>query len=170
MKRTRFIWFVIIGLMAALALTGCQAQRKPAPGGQTTPAPTTPAPSAPAPTLNKPTALPTNPTEMNKLSESLAREAARVKGVNKATVVLTGNTAMVGLDLKAGADAKKVKSEVADAVKRSNNLIKNVLVSTDPELNTRLVNISKGIAQGKPIDTFTREIDQLRNRLSPSTR
>jgi YhcN/YlaJ family sporulation lipoprotein len=107
---------------------------------------------------------------MSKMADSLAREAAKVNGVSKATVVLSYNTALVGLDLKPGADANTVKAEVGNVIKRANNMIKNVLVSTDPELNTRLVNISRGIAQGKPVDTFTKEIDQLRNRLSPTAK
>ncbi|MCL5057753.1 MAG: YhcN/YlaJ family sporulation lipoprotein [Actinobacteria bacterium] len=163
MKRSRLIWLLILGLFVSLAFTGCQAQRKPAPGAPGTG-------TAPAPTANNPTALPTNPNEMAKLSDSLAKEAAKVKGVNKATVVLTFNTALVGLDLKSGADANTVKSEVGSVIKKSNNLIKNVLVSTDPELNSRLVRISRGIAQGKPVDTFTKEIDEIRSRLSPTAK
>lgn len=163
MKSSRLIWLLILGLLVSLAFTGCQAQRKPVPGAPG-------AGTAPAPTANNPTALPTNPTEMAKMSDSLAKEAAKVEGVNKATVVLTLNTALVGLDLKPGADANTVKSEVGSVIKKSNNLIKNVLVSTDPELNSRLVRISRGIAQGKPVDTFTKEIDEIRSRLSPTAK
>lgn len=157
MKRSRLIWLLILGLFASLVFTGCQAQRKPAP-------------TTPAPTANNPSTLPTNPTEMVKLSDRLAGEAAKVNGVNKATVVLSFNTALVGVDLKPGADANTVKSEVGSVIKKSNNLIKNVLVSTDPELNSRLVRISRGIAQGKPVDTFASEINEIRNRLSPTAR
>ncbi|HBV95951.1 MAG: hypothetical protein JL50_04865 [Peptococcaceae bacterium BICA1-7] len=168
MKRSSLIWLLIVGLFASLVFTGCQAQRKPAPGAPGNGS--IPAPTTPGPTANNPSTLPTNPNEMTKMADGLAQEASKVNGVNKATVVLTFNTAMVGVDLKPGADPNTVKSEVGSVVKKSNNMIKNVLVSTDPELNSRLLKISRGIAQGKPVDTFTKEIDEIRNRLSPTAK
>ncbi|MHB8158207.1 MAG: YhcN/YlaJ family sporulation lipoprotein [Desulfocucumaceae bacterium] len=159
MKRSKLFYLLAVGLIASMPLVGC-ALKKPAPQ----------APATPSPTAQSPSRTPTNPTEMSKMSAGLAQEAAKVKGVNKAAVVLTFNTAIVGVDLKTGADANAVKSEVATVIKKSNNLIKNVLVTTDPELNSRLVRISQGIAEGRPADSFDKEITELRDRLSPTVR
>ncbi|MFZ5649829.1 MAG: YhcN/YlaJ family sporulation lipoprotein [Bacillota bacterium] len=151
---------ILLSVFVLTAMLGCPAQRKPL-GEGNPPAPTAPAPQRP---------LPTAPNESSQLADALAAEAVKVQGVNKATVVLTGSTALVGVDLKPGADANTVKDGVAKAVKSANNQIANVLVSTDPELNSRLVRISKGIAEGRPISAFSSEITEIIKRLSPSAR
>lgn len=164
MKISRLPAVLLIGVLVLLASLGCTAQRKPNPspqGGVNPPGPTAPAPTAP---------LPTNPTAANRLAQGLAGEALKVQGVDKATVVLTGSTALVGVNLKPGADANTVKNEVAGVVQKADNRIKNVLVSTDPELNQRIVRISKGVAEGRPISGFAKEIDELIKRLSPTAK
>lgn len=160
-KINRLFSLLIIGLLVLLASIGCSPQRRPEIGQGNPPAPTAPAPSAP---------LPTNPTQSNLLAEKLAAEAIRVNGVDRATVVLTGSTAIVGCNLKPGADANKVKNEVANVVKGADNRVKNVLVSTDPELNQRIVRISKGLARGRPISAFSNEVSELLKRLSPAAK
>lgn len=149
---------VLIVAFAVAALVGCSPQKRPL-GQGNPPAPTAPAPERP---------LPNAPNESARLADALATEAVKVQGVNSATVVLTGNTALVGVDLKPGADANTVKTGVVNTVKNANNQVKNVLVSTDPELNTRLVRISRGIGEGRPISAFADEINEIIKRLSPS--
>lgn len=156
-KRSLFAT-VLLSLFVVMALLGCPAQKKPL-GEGNPPAPTAPAPQRP---------LPNAPNESAQLADALAAEAVKVPDVNKATVVLTGGTALVGVDMKPGADANAVKDGVAKAVKNANNQVANVLVSTDPELNSRLVRISKGIAEGRPISAFSAEISEIIKRLSPS--
>lgn len=161
MKAKKWIGLLAVGILVLTAALGCSAQRKPNLGQGNPPAPTAPAPSTP---------LPTNPTESNTLAQRLASEAQKVNGVESATVVLTGSTALVGVNLRPGADAVAVKSEVASAIKRADNRVKNALVSTDPELNQRIIQIGKGIAGGRPISAFAREVDEILKRLSPSSR
>ncbi|MFZ5633572.1 MAG: YhcN/YlaJ family sporulation lipoprotein [Bacillota bacterium] len=164
MKVSRLPAVVLIGSLVLLASLGCTPQRRPDMGSQgqgNPPAPTAPAPARP---------LPTNPAESNRLAEGLAGEALKVQGVDKATVVLTGSTALVGVNLKSGADPNTVKKEVTRVIQKADNRIKNVLVSTDPELNQRIVRISKGVAEGRPISGFSREISELIKRLSPTAR
>lgn len=150
---------VVVGLLVFLTAAGCQALRKPDVGQGNRPAPTAPAPNVP---------LPTNPTESNRLAQSLVAEVINVQGVETAAVVLTGSTALVGVSLEPGTDAAAAKGQVGDVIKRSDNRIKNVLVTTDPELNRRIENISSGVARGRPIGAFTNEIRELLKRLSPS--
>lgn len=161
MRINRLPVLLIAGLLVLLVSLGCAPKKKPEMGPGNPPAPTAPAPSAP---------LPTNPTQSNLLAEKLAAEAVKVKGVDRATVVLTGSTAIVGCNLKPGADANTVKSEVANVVKGADKRVKNVLVSTDPELNQRIVRISKGLAEGRPISGFSREISELLKRLTPTAK
>lgn len=161
MKIKRLISLLLVGILVLLASLGCSAQRKPETGQGNPPAPTAPAPARP---------LPTNPTDSSRLADKLAGDALKVNGVDRATVVLTGSTAIVGCNLKPGADAAAVKNEVASAVKQSDSRVKNVLVSTDPELNQRIVRISRGVAEGRPLSGFSQEINELLKRLSPAAR
>lgn len=161
MKVTRLIAVLTVSLLVAAAALGCSALRKPQAGQGKPPAPTAPAPGTP---------LPTNPTESSRLAQMLSAEAQKVKGVDKATVVLTGSTAMVGASIKPGSDASTVKTQVGDAIKKADGRVKNVLVSTDPELNQRLIRISQGLAGGRPISAFSTEIQEILKRLSPSAK
>lgn len=161
MRINKLLGVVVVGLLVLLSAVGCQALRKPNVGQGNPPAPTAPAPNAP---------LPTNPTESSRLAQSLVAEAVKVQGVDTAAVVLTGSTALVGVNLEPGTDPVAAKGQVADVIKRADNRVKNVLVSTDPELNQRIESISRGLAQGRPISAFTNEIRELLKRLSPSAR
>lgn len=164
MKIMRLLVVLMLGLLVLVTSVGCSAQRKPDmnPQGQgIPPAPTAPAPAEPLPTI---------PTESTRLAKQVADEAVKVNGVNSVTVVLTGSTAMAGVDLKPGVDPNVVKDEVASVIKKSEKRIKNVLVSTDPELNQRIASISKGIAEGRPISSFAVEVREIMNRLTPTAR
>lgn len=161
MNARKTLGLMAVGILILLFSVGCSAQKKPFLSNGNPPAPTAPAPSRP---------LPNDPNQSSRVAERLAGEALKVQGVDSASVVVTGSTAMVGVNLKPGADAAAVKSEVARVVKGADNRVKNALVSTDPELNQRLVRISKGIAEGRPISGFSNEISELLKRLSPATR
>ena len=159
----RFLSSLLILLTVfSLALGGCSVSRKPAPKpappSRVTPAPTrTPAPKPAAPTAHA-------------LATKLASAAEKVEGVKWATVVVSGSTAFVGLEIKPGIEAKKtneIKSKVADAVKRADARIKAVNVTTDPNLVTRLKKIAEGIRAGKPISSFTRELTEITRRMVP---
>ncbi len=159
------LWIMLL-LAVALSVSalGCNAARKPAPQDNQVPAPTTPAPNR---------ALPASPAESNALARELADRAAGVNGVKKATVVLSGNTAIVGLDMDKGIEKKEtndVKTEVGRVVKNADNRIKNVLVSTDADIVSRIKRVASGIAEGKPLSSFTDEIKEIIRRITPSAR
>ena len=114
--------------------------------------------------------MPTSSKEMHKLATKLAAEAAKVNGVQKATVVLSKTMAYVGIDLKANIEASKTKSikkEVAAKVKNADKRLTKVYVSADADVVTRIKKIAKGIEQGKPISSFTREIAEIGRRIAP---
>jgi len=161
-----FIWPLVLGLTLALT-AGCTTARKPA-----TPARPAPAPTAPGPTVGT-QPLPTTPAEANRLAQKLAAEAHRVAGVKSATVILTGNTAIVGLDLKPGvksADIGTIKTEVARRVKAADKRIRSVQVTTDPKMIARIQNVARGIAQGKPVSSFKTQVNEILKSITPTTR
>ena len=147
-------------LTAVIAFSGCsRAARKPAPP----PATNTPAP------MNQTTS---NNTDTVK-AKRIASEADKVPGVKKSTVVVTGNKAYVGLDIKANIEKNKTKS-VEDAVaKRTKSIepsIKTVYVSSDADTVTRIKKIAEGISTGKPITSFARELSEIGRRLTPKVK
>lgn len=161
-------------LSVALFVTlgvGCQPAKKPAP--ETPPTPNT-APRitpAPKPVPARKPAMPTTPTDMDKLATKLSSEAAKVPGVKNAAVAISGSNAYVGLDLKANVTGQKtneIKRDAANRVERADNRITNAYVSTDIDTVTRIKKVAQGISQGKPLSSFTAELTEISRRIVPS--
>ncbi len=158
----------LLSLLLTLTLcitctAGCTPAKKPLP-----PAPRT-APRTPAPGVSR---MPTTSPELNRIATKLAAEADKVPGVKKATVVLSGNMAYVGLDLQADIEAGRtnaVKRDVAVRVKNADKRLTNVYVSTDADIVTRIKRVSEGIRKGQPVSSFDRELTEIGRRIVPRT-
>lgn len=151
---------LIIGLLLP---AGCAIARKPVPQNQPNGVYQTPAPAQ--------NPMPTNPAEVSKIASNLSGVAARVPGVNGATVVITGTTAYVGVDQKAGlekSETDRIKRDVSDEVKKAETRLTAVFVSSDPDIVTRLRRIADGVAAGQPISSFADELTEIAKRLSPT--
>ena len=177
--------FLIISLVLllgfSLAIGGCAINRKPAPPqkknqGTETPAPSpspdpTPSPSRkPAPT---PTPARRPDMQADTQAAKLAKTAEKVDGVKSATVVITGSTAMVGLETDPDIEKEKtdkIKNKVAEQIKKTDNSIRNVSITTDPNLIARLDKIAQGIRNGKPISSFADELAEITRRMTPKTK
>lgn len=78
-------------------------------------------------------------------AEALARQAEGVEGVEKAAVVITGNTAVVGIKLAGEPDDSgiiAVKKDVEKAVKNFDGRIRHVAVSAAAEMFDRILDLS----------------------------
>lgn len=188
MKEARKIIIMILVLTMAVAVlfSGCKPAKRPSPTRYTPPAPrtaplprTTPAPrTTPGPGTTMPTPgttpVPTpskRPTPDSIRAAKIAMNVAKIPEVNKATVVISGNTAIVGIDMKSkvqGAHETDVKKKVEKTVRDTDKGIKHVSTTSDPDLYTRLTNISKGIAAGRPLSEFTKQITEILKRITPS--
>jgi len=156
---------VVLVVFASILCGGCAPARKPTPPPATPTQPVTPAPA------RKP--LPTDPRELSRLASLLAREAAQVPGVRRATVVLAGRTAYVGLSLKAGLSreaAERAQGNVATRLKRAEPRLSRVMVTTNPDTYTRIRRIQEGIAKGKPLSAFANELREIDRRVTPAAR
>ncbi len=163
MKRIKMLPVLVSVLIIGMMLSvGCGVARKPVP--QNTPNGISQTP-AQAP-------MPTSPAEVSKIASDLSGVAARVPGVNGATVVITGTTAYVGVDQKAGlekSETDRIKRDVSDEVKKAEPRLTAVFVSSDPDIVTRLRRIADGVAAGQPISSFADELTEIAKRLSPTT-
>lgn len=165
MKRIKMLPVLVSVLIVGLMLSaGCNIARKPVPQNQPNVINQTPAPPAQEP-------MPTSPAEVSKMASDLSGVAARVPGVNSATVVITGTTAYVGVDQKAGlekSETDRIKRDVSDEVKKAETRLTAVFVSSDPDIVTRLRRIADGVAAGQPISSFADELTEIAKRLSPT--
>ena len=82
----------------------------------------------------------------------------------------TGLIVMVGLDLNDKAQnnpgmANTAKKNVASKLKASDKRISQVLVTTDPNLIKRINDVAAGIIEGRPIQEFQQDINDITNRV-----
>ena len=148
---------VLLG--ASLVFGGCTAAKKPQ-----TPQQTTPAPQA---------TTPTTPTSKypREVADRAVSEANKVQGVRGSTAVISGKNIYVGLDLNANLEKNKsvaVEKEVLNSVKKAEPNY-TVIVSSDVDTVTRIKKVSQGVAAGKPIESFTKEMQDIGNRIKPKT-
>jgi len=162
---------VIIASVMVLTVAGCSLSSKPAPK-----------PSQPRQNENIKTPVPKQDSGINvtpsrnnqdeTLASKLAKAAEKVEGVKRATVVVSGSTAFVGLEVESNVDESevdKVKTNAMKAVQGADDSIKTVNITTDPNLITRLKKIAQGIEDGKPVSSFTKELNELAQRISPKS-
>ncbi|MGE5455404.1 MAG: YhcN/YlaJ family sporulation lipoprotein, partial [Methylocystaceae bacterium] len=154
-------------LSASLLGCGRQAPKPMTPGNKI----------APNGTRSPNTTTTPQPNMERVMADRFSNLANQVSGVKGSTVVVnknaTGNTytVMVGIELNAdikGSASEKVKKQVADRIKSNDTKVNKVLVTTDPDLITRLKDIASGVIKGKPVSSFAKEISELAKRIAPT--
>lgn len=155
-------------LLVSLAMA-CSPQQRPQ--ERTTPAPqqrVTPAPEAPGNRTPERDA-----TEDTRRAEAIANSVEDINGIKAATVIVTGTTAYVGVDLSGNVEGNMtdaMKQSVIDTAKKTDRMLNNVFVSADVDTVTRLKNFSKDIQQGKPVSGFLDELAEMFRRPAPTVR
>lgn len=94
----------------------------------------------------------------------------KMTNTNAARTNYSGQVVMVGLTLEPtatrdAATINKVKSTVANKLKASDRRISQVLVTTDPTMIKRINDIAAGIIEGKPIQNYQNDINDITNKL-----
>lgn len=171
--------FLLIAISSTIFLAGCPApERRPAPPPPNMvpgPGPGGPAPGAPGVPgtdtrdLDRNGQMQDNTTGVRNIENMIER----MPEVNDAWVVLTGNTALVGIDVNANVTGQRLndlKAEITRKVKAQTNEITDVTVSADADSVTRIRNVAQGIADGRPISGFANEIAEITRRLAPTNR
>ena len=112
-----------------------------------------------------------NTNTADQQNKRLAEIAKNVDGVRGATVVTTGETAYVGIDIDKNAEnreTERIKERVVNAVKNKENITR-VYVSADVDSVERLKEIGRDIAGGRPISGFLNELTEMFRRPMPNT-
>lgn len=111
-------------------------------------------------------------------ADRLARTCETVPGVDNATVVISGNTAYVGVNTDGdltgrniaygtASDLSSVKRQCAQKIKTANPNIQTVYVSTDANFFDRLRRVGNGVRNGTPVESFRNELSNLIRNLTP---
>ena len=150
-------------LGTALVFGGCTAAKKPMPPEQQTPA----APNN--------TVAPNNNANQNyprEVADKVVQEANKVEGVKGSTAVISGRNIYLGLDLNANLEKDRLAQVEKNVQDRVKNIEPNYTVSVTSDIDTvtRIKRVGQGIAQGKPISSFTKELENINSRLTPKTK
>ncbi|TZE81939.1 YhcN/YlaJ family sporulation lipoprotein [Calorimonas adulescens] len=178
MKKNKLIYVVMIVMIFAIIVEGCQAAQRPA-SPRITPRTTRYTPSAPkttpsipspgVPSPSVPNNLSTTPSTVNMRASTIANAVNKINGVDRSSVVISGNNAVVGVKVTSnypGNDIDKLKRNVVNTVKTTDKGIKNVYVTTDAGLFDRIDRIAKDITSGKSLTGFSDEIGDIIKKIS----
>ena len=104
----------------------------------------------------------------NRQAEKLANQAARVNGVDDATVVISGKMAYVALDLKdevATNQSSRIEREVYQKLKNTANGY-NISITSDADLFGRLRDIGDGLRNGNRLDQYNNDFRDFGDRFN----
>ena len=108
--------------------------------------------------------------DLSTRADKIENAVTKLDEVNSATVVITENTALIGINMTSGTKGSlntEIKKKVEDAVKNADKEIDRVSVTADPDLFTRIENVAEDIASGKPLSGFGQEIEEIIRRITP---
>lgn len=108
--------------------------------------------------------------DLSRRSQRIADELVKIKGIEKARVVISERRALVGVTIPNSAEGKitsDLKKQVEDTVKKTDKEIDTVAVSADADVYDRIAKIADGITEGRGIQEFGTEFKELFNRIIP---
>ncbi|NLM43086.1 MAG: YhcN/YlaJ family sporulation lipoprotein [Clostridiales bacterium] len=106
-------------------------------------------------------------------ADRIAHAVQRVQGINNSAVVINGDIAYVGvnLDINENIDSitkiQSIKEQVANAVRNADPGITTVYVSADADFVEKITRMSRELRNGKPIESFKDELDNIVKRVTP---
>lgn len=111
-----------------------------------------------------------NMNNLSRRANSIARRIAQLNEVNRCSVLLSGDTAIVGVDIANNLEGRmttELKQKIENIVKDMDNNIKNVSITADPDLFTRISNMARDIRDGRPITGFANQFQEILRRITP---
>lgn len=110
------------------------------------------------------------PDNMATRANGIAQRVANLNEVNSASVLISGNSCIVGVDMKNNIQGKMttdLKQKIERTVRNTDSSIKNVSITADPDLYTRISNMATNIGNGRPITGFAKEFEEILRRITP---
>lgn len=106
-------------------------------------------------------------------ANAIAKRVAALPEITSASVLINGNTAIVGCDVKGSTNnnlSANLKQKIEAAVKVADKNIKQVSITSDPSIHTRIKTMTTNINNGNPISTFARDIEDILRRITTPNR
>lgn len=103
-------------------------------------------------------------------ADDIADAVVDIDRVNDATVVISGDTALVGVDVEdevEGALSEDIRQEIEDVVKSEDETIDRVVVTGEPDLFERIDRVTQDIRQGSPLTDLNDEIEDILGTIEP---
>ncbi len=116
---------------------------------------------------------------MNTQAKNLAKKISNLPEVDNASVVLSDNNCIVGVDLKGTNNtiSTSLRQKIEKMVKDTNNInTTDVSITSDPDLITRVKTLSNGMTNnvgntvGNDVNDFTNDIEELIRDMVPGGR
>jgi YhcN/YlaJ family sporulation lipoprotein len=177
MFKRKFLVFSASLLLIMLVITACAPARRPdindndnnRPQQQTRFIPRQPAP-VPNPVSPRTAQDDVPNTSYMNRTRKISDRIEDLKEVETAACIITGNTALVGIQFDEqykGTKTDAIKEKVEKAAKAADARVNNVVVTAEPDTLSRIQSILRDVGQGRPISGFTEEINELINRVQP---
>lgn len=162
MKRTSlFVLFLALLIVMSLVVSACAPAQKPLQD----------------PDQNLTPQQNNNVTERVNNAQTKAANIARacdaVPGVEESTVVISGNTAYVGLDVEGNLEDEEAESVERACIEKTlatEPTVRRCVVSSDADTVSRLKNIYQGVRKGTPISSFGNELEEIGQRITPKVK
>lgn len=113
----------------------------------------------------------TNFGNMGTSANEIAEKISQLPEVDRASVVISDDTAIVGCSLRGntqGTMTNALRQKIRGIVNESVD-IDNVSITTDPDMTSRIRNMSTSILQGNPVEEFAEDIRELIRDITPNT-
>ncbi len=107
-----------------------------------------------------------NAGNMSTRANNIAKRVAALSEVNSASVVIHGNTAIVGIagnktNMKDNNISSSLKKKIEAAVKAGDKDIKDIKITSDSDITNRLKTMTTNLNKGNPISEFTKDIEDI---------
>jgi len=114
--------------------------------------------------------LSTNSGNMNINANELARKITTLPEVSSCSVATHNNNAVVGLKLSNNQSlGASLRQRIETMIRDTNSNINNVSITTDPNLFTRIQNMSNGMTNGNVTNTIKNDFEDLMRSITPNT-
>lgn len=106
------------------------------------------------------------------VADKAAEKITKVKGVDRANVLITRRNAYVAavLDSNQNQLTKQIEDQIAQQVRAVDPNIQNVYVSTNPEFIDRINGYVNDVRQGRPVTGFIEQFNEMVERIFPNAR
>lgn len=109
-------------------------------------------------------------SDLSKRASTIANDLKSLDNVEKATVIIVGNVALVGLNLSDNLSSEQInqiKKQAENRAVATDNNITNAAVTASPELVQSIANLANDVEGGKPLTGMVDELSNIIQRIKP---